>query len=108
LDFAKMGSIFLVEPQLRRVGDKLPRLTTLRYYPKMSVAWDGSKISFYSHETRKYEPHFSKLIPMVAEWLVFWGWFWLKALPRLPIFLGRRVAARLTRKRDSSIADSSS
>ena len=75
---------------------------------KMSVAWDGSKISFYSHETRKYEPRFSKLIPMVAEWLVFWGWFWLNALPRLPIFLGRRVAARPTRKRDSSIADSNS
>jgi hypothetical protein len=29
--FSKDGEHFLVEPQLSRVGDRLPQLTTLRY-----------------------------------------------------------------------------
>lgn len=44
--FAKDGKYFLVEPQYCRLGDTFPRLSTLQYHPKLSVEWDGSKISF--------------------------------------------------------------
>ncbi len=100
VEFFKDGKCFLVEPQLGVVGDKIPRLTTLRYHPKMSVAWEGDKISFYLHEDRKYNPRLSQIVSLVAEWLRFWGWFWLKGLSRLPKIFYRLLRARLARSRD--------
>ena len=104
VEFFKDGKCCLVEPQLGGVGDKIPRLTTLRYRPKMSVAWDGKNISFYSHEDRKYEPRVAQMTSLLAEWLGFWGWFWLKTLPRLPIVFYRRLRARPARNRDCETA----
>lgn len=100
VEFFKDGKCFLVEPQASIVGDKMPRLTAIRYQPNMSVAWDGAKITFYLHKDRKYDPRLTQVIPLVAEWLGFWGWFWLKALARLPIFLYTRLRAGLARNRD--------
>src|SRR5262249_13737848 len=101
VEFFKDGKCFLVEPQMRVVGEKFPRLSTLRYRPRMSVAWDGTQISFYMHQDRKYDPRFAEIIALVSEWLVFWGWFWLRVLPRLPIVLYRRLRARLATNHDS-------
>jgi len=101
VEFFKDGKCFLVEPQMRMVGEKLPRLSTLRYHPRMSVAWDGTKISFYMHQDRKYDPRFAEITALVSEWLVFWGWFWLRVLPRLPIVLYRRLRSRLATNHDS-------
>ena len=95
VEFFKDGKWFLVEPGLSWVGDKMPRLSTLRYHPKLSVAWDGSKVSFYSHEDRKYNPRLVRVIPLVTEWFCFWGWFWLKNLLRVPGAFYRTLKARL-------------
>jgi hypothetical protein len=94
VEFFEHGKCFLVEPQLRGIRKRLPRLTALRYHPKMSVAWDGSKISFYSHEHRKYEPNFLQMISLGSEWLAFWGLFWLKTFPRVPLAVYRRWRSR--------------
>jgi len=94
VQFFENGKCFLVEPQLGIVGEKIPRLTTVRYHPKTSVAWDGTKISFYSHEERKFEPSLSQMVRLVNEWLGFWVRFWLKVLPRMPLVFYRRLRAR--------------
>jgi hypothetical protein len=47
------GQCFLVEPQANRVGEALPRLSTLSYQPKLSVAWDGKKLCYYQHAQQK-------------------------------------------------------
>src|SRR5207253_10963857 len=40
--FEKEGKTFLLEPLARHLGLVLPRLSTLRYRPEFSVAWDGT------------------------------------------------------------------
>ena len=95
VEYFEHGKCFLVEPQMGIVSDKIPRLTTLRYHPTTSVAWDGTKISFYSHEDQKFDPRFSQLIRLVGEWLRFWLWFWLKTLLRFPVVVYRRLRPKV-------------
>ena len=102
VEFFKDGKWFLLEPRLSFVGDKMPRLSTVLHHPKMSVAWDGSKISFYSHEDRKYNPRLGRVAPLVIEWLRFYGWFWLKNFHRVPMAFYRMLRARLGRNRECS------
>lgn len=45
VQFAKDGRHFLVDPTMARMGNTMPRLSTLRYQPRFSVAWDGKKLS---------------------------------------------------------------
>ncbi len=97
------GKCFLVEPTLRNVGEVMPRLSTLKYKPKLSVAWDGKTLSYYAHKDRPFQlALWSQLLPLVLEWLFFWGWFWFRAIPklhRIPIGMfkkWRRRRARLS------------
>jgi len=84
--FEKEGKTFLLEPLARHLGLVLPRLSTLRYRPEFSVAWDGATISYYVHEKRNYEPSLWGIPPLVWEWIAVWIPFWIKASPKL---LGR-------------------
>lgn len=83
VSFVKDGKCFLVEPQLRRVGDSFPRLSTLQYQPKLSVAWDGKRISFFSHQDGK-SPGMRELASLLPEWIAGWGRYSLWLMPRLP------------------------
>lgn len=97
VQFSKDGEDFLVEPTMARVGFSMPRLSTLRYHPRFSVAWDGSKISYYSHEDRKSLPPLKKLIPLVPDWLIFWLWAWTTVIILLPYYLYRRMRSIFVR-----------
>jgi hypothetical protein len=92
--FEKEGKFYLVEPQLWPLGLRMPRLSTLRYHPSTSVAWDGKKISYYEHEDRRVEPPFRILPQLVAEWLFIYARAWLRAIPRVPLALARKVLRR--------------
>ena len=70
--FTDNGRTFLVEPTAARLGPKLPRLSTLRYQPRLSVAWDGKRLQYYEHEKGSCEPTVWEMIIMVGEWLPFW------------------------------------
>ena len=94
--FEKDGKTFLLEPQRCRMGSKLPRISTLRYHPETSVAWDGSKISYYNHEKRYTDPPLRSLPSLVGEWMYLWGRFWLWALPRIPLAMARIVFGKHT------------
>jgi hypothetical protein len=44
------GKCYLVESLLSRIGDRIPRLSTVRYDPKLSVSWDGKTLRYFSHK----------------------------------------------------------
>jgi hypothetical protein len=65
--FEKDGKTFLLEPQARSFGPRLPRLSTLAYKPDVSVDWDGEKAHFYSHSERKFTPPVRQIPALVLE-----------------------------------------
>jgi hypothetical protein len=96
VQFSKAGRDFLVEPLRARLGSTMPRLSTLRYRPRYSVAWDGTNLSFFLHEDRRRDPPLLKLIECLPDWLIFWAWVWTMVLVFLPRFLYRRVSSILS------------
>ena len=99
--FEKDGRHFLVEPQLRPLGLRMPRISTLRYRPKVSVVWDGKKIQYFEHEDRSTDPPLRILPALLAEWLLIWAGFWIqflyKVLIGLPRLLGRTLGRVIRR-----------
>ena len=91
VQFAKDGKHFLVDPTWARAGNTMPRLSTLRYQPRFSVAWDGNRLSYYSHEANRTIPPVLKLISFAPDWLIFWVWAWAWALVLWPRYLYRRI-----------------
>jgi hypothetical protein len=89
--FEKDGKIFLLEPQRWYLGLKTPRLSTLRYHPTTSVAWDGKKISYFVHEERNTDPPIRMLPSLIWEWIRIRGRFWAWVLPRLPLAIARKI-----------------
>lgn len=83
---------FLVEPLLCRVGDKFPRLNTLRYTPKFSTSWDGKTLRYFAHKEESSRLAWRPLAPLVWEYLRFWSWLWLRISYRLP-----RIAWKILR-----------
>jgi len=95
--FEKDGKQYLVEPQLRGIGDTFPSLSTLHYHPKFSVAWDGEKLSFYSHQDLAKNVRIRQLPFLLIGWLIGWGYFWFINLPRIPRWLWRVAVRKLTK-----------
>jgi hypothetical protein len=91
ITFEKDGKAFLLEPLGSAVGFRLPRLSVIRYKPKFSMAWDGQNISYYTHADRKFDASSVRIGLLVFEWLTFWSYFWLKALPRIIFRLTRKL-----------------
>lgn len=100
--FEKDGRWFLLEPQLRRLGLRMPRISTLRYHPKVSVAWDGKKILYYQHEDRKTEPPLRSVPGLIAEWILIWTPFWIRFSYRFPLAMVRRIWAKFRRLRGTT------
>ena len=101
VQFWKGGKVFVVEPTAARLGNTIPRLSTLRYRPRFSVAWDGTDLSFYSHQPNGLEPPIRQLIAFVPDWLIFWGWAWTVFLAKSPLRLARGLSRLLRRSRIS-------
>jgi hypothetical protein len=86
--FYQDGKCFLLEPQAGVLGLRLPRLSTLRYEPKYSIAWDGKVLRYYAHRNSKgSHPRISLLVLLVPEWIAIWGWYWINVLAWLPYTL---------------------
>lgn len=69
--FWEGGRAYLIESMAHRYGKWLPRLDVARYIPGISVSWDGTRIAYFEHEARTFDPPFFKAIPLVFEWLFF-------------------------------------
>jgi hypothetical protein len=97
--FEKDDRWFLLEPQLRGVGIRMPRISTLRYCPKVSVAWIDGKIQCSEHEDRNTDPPWHNVPGLVAEWVLIWAPFWIQFIYRFPLAMVRRVWAKSRRPR---------
>jgi len=94
--FFQDGKCFLVEPQARGLGLRLPRLSTLHYEPEVSVAWNGKGLKYYAHKDRSvHHLPWKLLISLIPEWTSIWGLYWLRVAVRLPLrlFKVRRTTA---------------
>lgn len=95
--FERDGKAFLCEPLAWPMGLRLPRLSTVRYMPKFSVAWDGKNLSYYKHDDRKFAPSVPQAVRMICEWLVYWVPFWIKTFLGLILRIIRKVFAHRRR-----------
>jgi len=92
--FAENGRTFLVESMIAWVESKLPRLSTLRYQPGVSVSWDGDRLRYYEHEKRIYDLSLREMLPLVCEWLPWW----VRSGTKGYYFWGRYLAKRALNK----------
>lgn len=70
--YTENGRTFLVEALAAWATPKLPRLSTVRYQPGISVTWDGTRLHYYEHEKKTYVPSFREVITLLGEWLPWW------------------------------------
>jgi hypothetical protein len=84
VQFVQDGKCFLVEPLRYYLGNSFPRLSTLRYRPQFSVAWDGEDLSYYQHRENSSQPAIADLVSLLPEYVLFWGYFWLGVPLRIP------------------------
>lgn len=98
VEYFQDGKCYLVEPLACRIGYTLPRLSTCRYVPRMSVSWNGKALKYFSHKKPDQKLGWRVLSPLVLEYLPFWAFFWLVNLFRFPQlgwrFLRRGVLSR--------------
>lgn len=95
----KDGTTFIVESLAARLGNKLPRLSTVRYAPGISVEWDGNQLHYYAHEDRAYNPTVREVLPLFAEWICFWPRKWPLIITRRTIKFVGRARSRLRARR---------
>jgi transglutaminase superfamily protein len=93
VQFVQDGKCFIVEPTRAFLGASFPRLTTLSYQPKYSVAWDGEKLTYFAHQNMALQTSFRFQLSLVPEYASFWAWFWLRNITRI-----HRVAWNLSRR----------
>jgi hypothetical protein len=84
VQFFQDGKWFLVEPLWRRLGVQLPRLSTLGYRPRFSVAWDGEKLTYYQHREHSPLPGLAEAARLLPEYIFIWGQFWVSSPGRIP------------------------
>jgi hypothetical protein len=99
--FEKDGRWFLLEPQLRGLGLRMPRITTLRYHPKVSVAWDGKKVLYYGNQDRSTEPRLRNVPMLLAEWALVWAAYWVRFSYWFPRALARAAWRKFLRPRSA-------
>ena len=105
--FFQDGKCFLVEPQRRYLGERMPRLSTLAYKPEFSVAWDGENLRYYAHKVPATNLRWEVFLRFVPEWVGIWAWYWVRVLPRLPYLIVRKAWQLLRRDSASSSAPTS-
>jgi hypothetical protein len=90
--FFQNGRSFLLEPQARFRGLRLPRLSTLSYEPQFSVSWDGQTLRYYAHKAHSdFHPTWAFIAPLIPEWIGTSGIFWCRTITLLPFTVGKRI-----------------
>ena len=84
VEYFKDGKCFLLEPLCCRVGYTMPRLSTMRYQPRISVSWDGKTLRYFSHKKPESQVGWKTLALLIPEYLIFWLAQSLNILLHLP------------------------
>ena len=95
VEYFQDGKCFLMEALFARIGETMPRLSTVRYRPKWSVSWEGKTLRYFSHKNPESRLGWSVLAPLIWEYIGFWGDFWVRHLPRLPQLIWNILRKRL-------------
>ena len=102
--FEKDGKNYILEPLEAVIGEKLPRLSFVRYEPTDSVAWDGKCLHYYIHDKKPFSLPVLRIPGLIGEYLLFWAYFWLRLIfliMLLPYFIPRKlIRNRLRRKKN--------
>jgi hypothetical protein len=98
VEYFQDGKCFLFEPLCWRVGYAMPRLSTLTYEPRISVSWDGKTLRYFSHKKQKSGVQWSILLSLIPEYLIFWTFFWLRNIFRLPLIAWKVVGKNLLKR----------
>jgi Bacterial transglutaminase-like cysteine proteinase BTLCP len=99
--FEEVGRYYVVEPFFWPF-QRFPSLSTIRYHPKFSVAWDGSKVSFYAHKDLSRNLRIRQIPLLLADWLLTWSYFWLRFIARIPRALWLRTIRFLKSSQQST------
>lgn len=67
------GRTFIAEALAARFGPTFPRLSTLRYMPRISASWDGHQLRYYEHAPTANRVSFLAVVPHLPEWAAFWA-----------------------------------
>lgn len=70
--FERDGHTFIVESLAAGFGSTFPRLTTLRYRPRISVSWDGHTLKYFEHAETATQISFFDVAKYIPEWVAFW------------------------------------
>ena len=98
VQMAHEGRWFIVEPTVAFLGSTFPRIKTLRYHPRYSVAWDGDRLTYFAHQPERSLPPFGALLPLVPEYIISRTLLCFRILTRLHRLLwhlGRRLFKNL-------------
>jgi hypothetical protein len=90
--FQRDGRTFLMEPLAAPLGPTFPRLSTLRYEPRVSVTWDGEALKYFEHVQAGAQMSFVDVASHIPEWIGFWVRLHLMVC----VSLLRRLHARAT------------
>jgi len=88
------GKCFVLEPLCCGVGYTFPRLSTLRYEPRISVSWDGKTLRYFAHKKPASRVGWKTLALLIPEYLIFWSCRWLNIFLHLP-----RIAWNILRRK---------
>jgi hypothetical protein len=98
IEYLKHGKWYLLEPLRCTIGPTMPRLSTFRYEPKLSVAWDGKTLRYFAHKKPTSRISWKLLVPLVCDYLIFWSYFWTVNAYRLPRFVWRLLSQKVFRR----------
>ena len=73
VEYFEDGKCFVLEPLCCGVGYTIPRLSTLRYEPRISVSWDGKTLRYFAHKKPASRVGWKTLALMIPEYLIFWS-----------------------------------
>ena len=89
VEYFQDGKCYIVEPLRCRIVSTMPRLSTIRYTPKLSISWDGKTLKYFSHKKPTSVLGARLIVPLALDYLIFWGGFWVMNFYRRPVFLWR-------------------
>jgi hypothetical protein len=92
------GKCYIVEPLRSRIMGTMPRLSSIRYVPKLSVSWDGKVLKYFAHKKPERELSIGLVLPLIADYVIFWAYFWLTNCFRLPQFVWKILRRNIFRR----------
>jgi len=97
VEYFEDGKCYLLEPLANRLA-AMPRLSTARYVPKLSVSWDGKTIRYFSHAKPSASLTLRAVTPLLPDYIVFLTFLSVWKILRLPQFFWKLLRRGMFRR----------